>query len=355
MTCILLCALFVSCSNETQDSTNQVTDAPVFISAVDISSFPEISEVSPVFYNEDGVQNGFLNLLKANGVNTIRLRLWVNPTDGHSGFNEVKSLAETLRTYGFNIWLCLHYSDTWADPGNQALPSEWENDTYTELKTRISDYTAFVVTEIQPELIQIGNEINSGFLFPHGAINSNPNQFRELLATAISAVRSVSPTTKIMIHYAGMEGADWFFNQVSTLDYDVIGLSYYPIWHGNALSSLQQTMQSLSNIHDKEIIIAETAYPFTLDWNDWTNNIVGLQEHLILPEFPATPTGQKDFISSIKSMAQQLEKGLGFCYWGAELIAWKGDEAVDASPWENQALFDFENKALPVLSEFLID
>ena len=111
-------------------------------------------------------------------------------------------------------------------------------------------------------------------------------------------------------------------------------------------------MQSMSESINKQIIIAETAYPFTLEWNDWTNNIVGLNEQLILPEYPATIEGQLKYIRDLKGITQELEKGIGFCYWGAELIAWKGTQATDASVWENQALFDFNNKALPVLNEF---
>lgn len=79
---------------------------------------------------------------------------------------------------------------------------------------------------------------------------------------------------------------------------------------------------------------------------------MGLESQLILPDYPATSTGQKDFINAIKTLTESLDKGIGFCYWGAELIAWKGDQSQEASPWENQALFDFNNKALPVLTEF---
>ena len=111
-------------------------------------------------------------------------------------------------------------------------------------------------------------------------------------------------------------------------------------------------MEQLSKNHNKMILIAETAYPFTLEWNDWTTNIVGSAEQLILPEFPATNEGQEKFVSKIKQLTNELEKGIGFCYWGAELISWKGNESTEGSPWENQALFDFNNKALPVLRAF---
>lgn len=166
------------------------------------------------------------------------------------------------------------------------------------------------------------------------------------------AVKEHSQTTKIIIHYAGIKGSDKFFQQISALDFDIIGLSYYPIWHGKSLHQLQNTMMDLSDRYHKKIVIAETAYPFTLGWNDWTTNIVGREEHLILPHFPANPEGQKKYIQKIRALTNGVKNGLGFCYWGAELIAWKGNQATDASPWENQALFDFDNKALPVLQEF---
>ncbi|MBD0780070.1 glycosyl hydrolase 53 family protein [Maribacter sp. ANRC-HE7] len=105
----------------------------------------------------------------------------------------------------------------------------------------------------------------------------------------------------------------------------------------------------------KDVPIAETAYPFTLDWNDWTDIIVGSNDQLILPDYPATATGQKSFMEQIRTMTNEVEHGIGFCYWGGELIAWKGNESTAASPWENQALFDFDNKALPVMHVFQMD
>ena len=121
--------------------------------------------------------------------------------------------------------------------------------------------------------------------------------------------------------------------------------------HGKNLNEVKNTLTQLSEKYKKEILIAETAYPFTLDWNDWTNNIVGLEEQ-ILPQYPASPKGQKEFILKIKELIMATEKGIGLCYWGGELVAFNGNEAKDGSPWENQALFDFDNKILPVVSAF---
>lgn len=347
--------VFVSCKKDEANTKAPQGVDEEFISAVDISSYPEISNSSPVFYDLDGNPADFLEILRVNGINTVRLRLWVNPSDGHSGFDEVKQFCQTLRTKGFRIWLTLHYSDTWADPGRQETPLQWQGISFGALKDSVHDYTQRVMNEMNPDYIQIGNEVNSGFLHPAGHLTDHLQQFMELMQSGISAVRESSDHSKIIIHFAGIDNADWFFDQVNTLDYDIIGLSYYPIWHGKSLDSLKVRIQGLGQIHDRDVLIAEMAYPFTLGWNDWTNNIVGLDDHLILPDYPATEQGQRDYVKKIKSLTREVEKGIGFCYWGAELIAWKGDQATDASPWENQALFDFQNKALPALTEFKIE
>ena len=348
----LLCT---SCGKEENGKRESGCANPEFISAVDISSYPEISMTDPVFYDLEGNENDFLTILQGNGVNTIRLRLWVNPSSVHSGFPEVRQFCTDLKMLGFKTWITLHYSDTWADPGHQLPPVKWQGIDFMTLKDSVYSYTERVISDLQPDYVQIGNEINTGFLHPHGHITNNYLQFIDLMDTAIAAVRTNSLDTELILHYAGSAGSDWFFNQVAPLDYDIIGLSYYPIWHGKSLDSLQDRMQYLSAAHSKKLLIAETAYPFTLSWDDWTNNIVGLEEQLILPEYPASVEGQRNFIKRIKSLIQEVENGVGFCYWGSELIAWKGNQATDASPWENQALFDFNNHALPVLREFRCD
>ena len=344
--------LVASCSQD--DDIDKVPDNTnsTFISGVDISSYPEIALSNPTFYDFDGNQKDFFTILQTNGINTIRLKLWVNPVNEHSSFNEVKQFSKFLKGKGFKVWLTLHYSDTWADPGSQETPSAWKGLDFITLKDSVYNYTKKVVKEIEPNYIQIGNEINSGILHPHGHISNNFENFIKLIQTGVSAVRDNSKECEIILHFAGIEGSEWFFNQVNPIDYDIIGLSYYPIWHGKSIDNLKSTMRILSETKNKKILIAETAYPFTLQWNDWTNNIVGLEEQLILPKYLANPEGQSKFVKDLKAITQDLKKGIGFCYWGAEKIAWKGNQATDASPWENQALFDFNNKALPVLREF---
>lgn len=348
---LLLLFLFISCSHEDNRSPEPKPETKNFISAVDISRYPEISKANLVFYDTDGTQKDFLSILKDNGINTIRLRLWVNPTDQHCGFDEVKQFSQTLKAKGFKIWLSLHYSDSWADPANQETPAQWQNLDFNALKENVHLYTKKVVTEIQPDYIQIGNEINNGILFPYGNITTNFQNFKALIQAGCAAVRENSNSCKIILHYAGIENSEWFFNQISQIDYDIIGLSYYPIWHGKSLALLKTTLQNLSSTHQKQILIAETAYPFTLDWNDWTQNIVGTDTQLILPEYPATQEGQQKFVRDLKQLVNEVDKGIGLCYWGAELIAWKGNQSTTGSTWENQALFDFSNRAISAIKE----
>ncbi len=154
-----------------------------------------------------------------------------------------------------------------------------------------------------------------------------------------------------MLHFAGLDGAQAYFDKVSEIDFDYIGLSYYPLWHGKNLENLRSNLQSIGETTQKKIIIAETAYPFTLGWNDWTNNIVGLPEQLI-QGFEATTTGQKKFLTEIRNTISESAYGIGFCYWGAEWVAFRGKEATNGSSWENQALWDFNNNALPAMEAF---
>jgi arabinogalactan endo-1,4-beta-galactosidase len=344
--CVFFLALaFYSCGSSDDEDSIDVEQKQV-IKAIDLSSFPKIDQSQVVYYSESGAATELTTIARNKGVNTIRLKLWVHPSTPHSGFDEVRVFSQALKDEGFKIWLTLHYSDTWADPGQQAAPAAWSNQSISELRTTVYDYTSNVVNTIKPDYIQIGNEVNSGMLHPLGDINRGPNDFLSLLRAGISAVRDHSTNTKIIIHYAGIDGATWFYDQVKTIDYDIIGLSYYPIWHGKSLTGLEQTMIELASTHSKEVVIAETAYPFTLGYADYTNNIVGLEEQLILPQYLPTPMGQMQFLKSLKTISTSFEKGIGFCYWGGELIAWKGDQATDASPWENQALFNFDHQAV---------
>lgn len=343
---LLYILITFSCSKEEVTNNSQE-----FIKAADLSVLPLIESEGTIYYNNNTIPEDALLTLKKAGCNTIRIRLWHTPTVNQSGFNEVKALAQRVKNNGMKVWLSVHYSDTWADPGNQIKPSAWNSLTFTQLKVQFENYTATILNEIQPDIFQIGNEINNGFIFPEGNLASNESQFLSLLASASTVIRANSPSTKIMLHYAGIDGASWFFSKTAAIDYDYIGLSYYPIWHGTDINLLQQTMTSLGQTHNKKVLVAETSYPFTFDWNDWTNNVIGLPNQ-IHPNYLASPEGQKAFLQQIKNTVENTPNGLGFCYWGTEWIAFRGATSTNGSSWENQALWDFNHKALPAMSVF---
>jgi arabinogalactan endo-1,4-beta-galactosidase len=346
--------VFISCLSCSDDAQQIPVEEPIiedlFIRGADMSFLPQAESIGTI-YKRNNIGEDALLTLKNSGVNTIRIRIWHTPSNGNSGLQEVKTLAQRVKNHGMKVWLTVHYSDSWADPGQQVKPAAWENLTFQQLKTVFTAYNNQILNEINPDIFQIGNEINPGFLLPEGSLTTNESQFLSLLATASATIRAHNPTTKIMIHFAGINASDWFFNKVSAIDYDLIGLSYYPIWHGNNLNLLTSAIETLGNTHQKEVVIAETAYAFTFGWNDWTNNIIGSQNQL-LSQFDGSPSGQKEYLLHLKSLLTNSTFGKGFCYWGTEWVSFMGDEAQNGSSWENQALWDFDNNALPALEAF---
>ncbi len=332
---------------------NETPEATFFYKAVDFSYYPSIQKKSLSFYNRNNSVRNPLQILKENDVNTVRLRLWHNPKTAHASFKEVKEFSKELKRLSFKVWLTVHYSDSWADPGKQVAPNAWKNLSFNVLKDSVYNYTNKIMSEIEPDVIQIGNEIDSGMLFPFGDISSNRGQFIDILKQGIKAVRNHNSESKIMIHKAESKNANWFFDIVKPLDYDLIGVSYYPKWHGKNLANLKKQLQILENSYNKNIVLAETSYPFTLDWNDNNNNDIGENSQIIYSDFPATLEGQKAYLQEIKTIVKSLKNGVGLGYWGAEWVAFEGKNATtNGSPWENQALFDFNLKATPALEVF---
>jgi arabinogalactan endo-1,4-beta-galactosidase len=328
-----------------KDQILEKNDFPM--KALDLSYVPEIRQYGIPTKNNSAQLEDMLLTVKNSKYNTIRLRLWKNPSNVHSGFEEVKAFANEIKSQGMKVWLTVHYSDTWADPGNQTKPQQWTGISFQALKDSVYLYTKKIMQEINPDYIQIGNEINSGLLWPEGNF-SNKNQMLDLMDTASKAIRNTNPLTQIMIHYAGITNAELFFENFKTISYDLICLSYYPFWHGKDLGIIHPKMEQLKTLFQKNIVIAETAYPFTFGWNDYTNNIIG-DNSQILSDYNATPSGQLAYLTALKSIIDKNEAGYGLCYWGAEWVAFKGNTATNGSSWENQALWDFNYKALPAL------
>ena len=345
----ILLLFLTSCSNE---SSSNESSQEVFIKGADMSFLPLIESEGTQYYNATNQSEDALITLKNAGCNTIRIRIWNNSPENLSTFNEVKALVQRVRSAGMKVWLCVHYSDTWADPGWQAIPAVWANLSFSDLKVAFTTYTTMLVTEIKPDIIQIGNEINNGFMWPKADLATHETEFLELLNAASTVIRATAPKTKIMLHYAGI-GADasWFYNKMTAVNYDYIGLSYYPIWHGKDLEEVKSSIITLGQTYNKKVIIAETSYPFTLGFNDWTNNVLGTTDQII-PLFSATTLGQKAYLHALIEKIKEAPLGFGFCYWGTEWVAFRGNQSTNGSPWENQSLWDFNKRALPAMEVF---
>ena len=322
-----------------------------FYKGFDASFLPEIREYGIPFKDKNGQEKDMLSILKESGVNLIRLRLWTGDYDKHCGEEEVNAFAAECKAFGFKVLLDLHYSDTWADPGNQELPERWKALSDAVLLDSVYQYTFRITSIIKPDFIQIGNEINYGLMWPVGKYD-NGGMMNKLLKKGCEAARSAKQDVRIVLHYAGMDGCISFFKQRidAGIDFDIAAFSYYPYWHGTSMATVEATLSAIQLDLGKKAFVAELAYPFTLGWNDYTNNVIGLESQLS-PGFPATQEGQYKFVKEIYTLCQR-SKAVGFCYWGGEWVAFKGDKATDGSTWENQALFDFDNIANRGLDAF---
>ncbi|HVB02257.1 MAG TPA: glycosyl hydrolase 53 family protein [Chitinophagaceae bacterium] len=377
---VLFMGILISCHKPgtpsvptpTQNDSNQnIPVSGLTYRGLDLSYDYKIEDERGIrFYDSSGNASPLFQICAAQGVNIIRLRLWVNPSDSDQecSLPAVKKQALKISGAGMKLWLDLHYSDTWADPGHQTLPAAWTGISYLALLDSVYDYTYNVINQLQqqgtpPEIVQVGNEINAGMLWPFGNVSayadSNWTQLAAIIDTAESAIKKVNSGIKVMIHFAGINGADQFYSQCDKfgIPYDLIGISFYPWWHGKDLSVLQSGLNTLTSNHaNKGILIAETAYPFTLSGVDQASNIVGDPSQLI-STYPASSTGQLDFLVALMKTVKNVTGGggLGVCYWEPDWVAYNGPAATDwqnGSDWENLALFDFNFKALPGLQAF---
>ncbi|RED63970.1 glycosyl hydrolase 53 family protein [Cohnella lupini] len=345
-----------------------------FVKGADISTLQAIEDAGGKYF-DNGVERDLLAILKDKGVNYIRLRIWNNPVqaEGYNDKAHTVELAKRVKDAGLKLLLDFHYSDFWTDPGNQVKPAAWENLHDAELNEALYDYTADVMNALKavnayPDMVQIGNEINPGMMLPDGAI-TNYDKLARLLSSGIKAVRDTTPAghdVKTMIHLA--EGGDngqfrSFFDAMKArnVDYDVIGLSFYPYWHGT-FKQLKDNLNDLAVRFGKELIVVETAHPFTLANGDGWGNIANAGE-AEKAGFPATPQGQADsFTMVLNTLAHTVDgKGAGAFYWepawipvgkdanGDYQAGWKTKEG---NAWDNQAMFDFQGNALPSLNAF---
>lgn len=242
------------------------------ILGADISFLPEL-ESRGVKFSDKGVQKDAIEILKDHGFNYIRLRIFNDPAQpkgyspekGFCDLEHTKAMAKRVKAAGMKFLLDFHYSDTWADPGKQFKPVAWEGEDFTALKRSVHDFTVKVMQELKdqgttPDMVQVGNEINHGMIWPEGSI-SNLDSLAQLIYAGITGVKEVAPKTTIMLHIAlGGQNAEsrFFLDNMAErkVPFDVIGLSYYPKWHGT-LVDLKNNMADLAKRYPQQVSVAE--------------------------------------------------------------------------------------------------
>ena len=330
-----------------------------FINGVDISMLKQVEENGGVFY-ENGNQIDPIQIFKDKGINTARIKIWHTPSQNYNNLESVLEIAYRASSVGLDLLLDFHYSDTWADPSSQTKPSAWVDLDFETLCDSVEQYSRYVITKLKnqntlPKYVQIGNETDCGLLWPDGYVcdesnnDSQWNKLRELFMHAIEGVNSAldnQDTLEIISHVSS--GGNWFFSNLigQGIDIDILSISYYPMWHGT-LTDLNQNIDELGNEFQKPVLIVETAYPFTLQWNDNTNNILGLETQL-LENYEASEEGQFSFLHDLITLVNHNNYGLGICYWAPDWISTN----QFGSPCENQALFDFDGELLDAISVF---
>ncbi|KJN31773.1 glycoside hydrolase family 53 protein [Enterobacter sichuanensis] len=361
-----------------------------FIKGADISTLLEAEQHGAKFYNQNGQQQDAIAILKANGVNTVRLRLWVDPQDadgntyggGSNNLENTIALAKRVKAQGLKLLLDFHYSDFWTDPGKQFKPKAWEKMDYPQLKTAIHDYTRDTIARFKkegvlPDMVQIGNEINGGMLWPEGkSWGQGGGEFDRLAGLLTAAIGGLKENltdgeqVKVMLHLAEGTKNDtfrWWFDEITrrNVPFDIIGLSMYTYWNG-PISALKANMDDISKRYNKDVIVVEAAYGYTLDNCDNAENSFQAKEEKD-GGYPGTVQGQYDYIHDLMQAVIDVpdQRGKGIFYWEPTWIAVPGttwatkagmkyihDEWKEGNARENQALFDCHGKVLPSITVF---
>lgn len=359
---------------------NPIENLPTdFIKGADVSIMPELEKNGTVFYDNGVAQDG-LTILKNHGVNWIRVRIWNNPYYvgdegvGAGNTDEAKALemAKRAKALGMKVLVDFHYSDFWVDPGQQKKPDAWKNDSGDKLVQDVYDYTAKVIKDfnaqnVTPDMVQIGNEINNGMLWPDAQLtDDNPNGYKllsKILNAGLKAVHDndANGQIKTMIHLAGVDPYVYhtFFDKLivenKVNDFDIIGMSFYPFWHGT-MDDLKNTMNDVSSRYNKDVIAVETAYGYTLNDADFEKNNFGAAEEKA-GGYKATVQGQatalRDVMATVSSINDQ--RGLGIFYWAPDWVpnpkvGWKNPDGGNG--WDNQTLFDTKGNALDSMDTF---
>jgi arabinogalactan endo-1,4-beta-galactosidase len=308
-------------------------------------SFLKQAEDRGTVFKDNGQAKPGLQIFHDHGYNWIRLRLFHTPTRLPNNLDYTIALAKDAKKLGFKFLLNYHYSDTWADPGKQTVPKAWEGKSHAELVQAVREYTrdtivAFREAGVLPDMVQPGNEITPGMLWPDGKLPANWDNFAELLKAAMEGVKAGcgdAPRPRIMIHIdkgGNKNATKWFFDKLNSygVAYDVIGQSFYPWWHGS-LSDLRENLAFMANEYQKDIIVVEAAY-------NWRPTEYRNKE----APFPETPEGQRQFLEQVNRIVLETPhgRGKGVFWW----------EPAVTGGLRSRGFFGDDGNALPVITVF---
>lgn len=360
-----------------------------FIKGMDLSTMNELEACGAKYY-VDGVEKDILSIMKENNVDTIRLRLWNDPKSetgepygaGNNDLEETISMGKKVTQAGLGVLLNFHYSDFWGDPGKQFKPKAWSAYGVEELEKAVYDFTVNSLEKILAEgvnvtMIQVGNELSNGLLWPEGKVPNYDNIAR-FVSAGIRACREVKKEIPIMIHLDNGGNNElyrrWFDQYFANggEDFEYIGLSYYPFWHGT-LDMLEFNLNDIAKRYNKELIIAEVSMGYTMeDYKDYENlsdeerkGYATRPDVAAKAEYPMTIEGQGDFTKDfLRRLANVVDdKCVGLFWWEPAWIPVPGsgwatpasleyiqDPGPCGNEWANQALFDYDGNLLPTLS-----
>lgn len=342
-----------------------------FWMGADISSLQAMEDQGAKYYDLDGKEKGAIEILKAHGVNAIRLRIWNQPEKSfdrgdYCDLNGTLTMAKRVKAAGLKLLLDFHYSDFWADWNKQTIPKQWSGQGKDEIAGSVYTYTKEVLQAMEaagayPDMVQIGNEIGCGLLWDFGTLE-HPENIALFLNQGIKAVRETDGDvhkTEVMIHLecgGDAPRTECFFQDLEkngTTDYDVIGLSYYPYWAGG-YEKLRENIRNLKERFHRRVIIVETAFPYTDESNDDMPNVVTGELTLKTTGLEPSVTNQRMVTEEIIRLVKEEENGCGVFYWEPVWYCVKGVgmEKGSGNEWENQAMFDLNGRALESLRAF---
>lgn len=358
-----------------------------FIKGMDLSTLAELEKLGTKYY-DNNEETDILEIMKRYNVDTIRLRLWNDPYSdtgepygaGTNDLDTTLAIAKKVTDAGMGVLLNYHYSDFWADPGKQIKPKAWKDYGVKELEKAVYEYTRatmqiFKEQGVNLTMVQVGNELTNGLLWPEGQKPEYDN-IALFINAGIRGVRAVDVEVPIMIHLDNGGNNElyrtWFDEFMKRgEDFQYIGLSYYPFWHGT-LDMLEYNMNDIAERYNKDLIIAEVSMGYTMEDYAAYEGLKpeerkgyatkpALVEKL---EYPMTKEGQADFMKDILTRLQNVKggHGCGFFYWEPAWIPVPGsgwatsasleymnDPGPCGNEWANQALFDYDGNVNPAL------